>query len=152
MQVNNCNLQVRLYFYQIFSLQMQDAHTCILDYIIKFQVKNPFSSLSHNKDFCSFFIAVASSIANGSSASSSTYIRSQYNLNPPPASLTMNMNHNISIHSGDPRLMDISLTSPEDLPPYDPSLTCTAPSDGPPSTIGMINSKKMNDILFPKLF
>merc|ERR1719291_1433685 len=47
----------------------------------------------------------------------------------------MNMNHNISIHSGDPRLMDISLTSPEDLPPYDPSLTCTAPSDGPPSTI-----------------
>ena len=35
--------------------------------------------------------------------------------------------------------MDISLTSPEDLPPlagYDPSLTCTAPSDGPPSTIG----------------
>ena len=64
----------------------------------------------------------------------------------------MNMNHNISIHSGDPRLMDISLTSPEDLPPYDPSLTCTAPSDGPPSTIGMINSKKINDILFPKLF
>merc|ERR1719192_831127 len=48
----------------------------------------------------------------------------------------MNMNHNTSIMSGDPRLMDISLTSPEDLPPYDPSLTCTAPSDGPPSTIG----------------
>merc|ERR1712223_943011 len=80
--------------------------------------------------------SVSSSIANGSSASSSTYIRSQYNLNPPPTSLTMNMNHNTSIMSGDPRLMDISLTSPEDLPPYDPSLTCTAPSDGPPSTIG----------------
>lgn len=31
------------------------------------------------------------------------------------------------------------MTSPDDLPPlpgYDPSLTCTAPSDGPPSTIG----------------
>ena len=66
---------------------------------------------------------------NGSTASSSTYIRSQYNLNPPP-SLTI-MNH----HGG---AMDISLTSPEDLPPitYDPSLSCTAPSDGPPSTIG----------------
>merc|ERR1719219_85411 len=37
------------------------------------------------------------------------------------------------------RHMDISLTSPDDLPPlagYDPSLSCTAPSDGPPSTIG----------------
>ena len=112
-------------------------------YLIKLQVKNPFSKcIFHNKDIFSFFTAVASSIANGSSASSSTYIRSQYNLNPPPASLTMNMNHNISIHSGDPRLMDISLTSPEDLPPYDPSLTCTAPSDGPPSTIGMIKAKK----------
>ena len=33
--------------------------------------------------------------------------------------------------------MDISLASPDDLPPpgYDPSLTLTAPSDGPPSTI-----------------
>ena len=34
--------------------------------------------------------------------------------------------------------MDISLASPDDLPPpgYDPSLTLTVPSDGPPSTIG----------------
>ena len=77
---------------------------------------------------------MASSLANGSSASSSTYIRSQYNLNPP--SLTI-MSHNNSVMSEG--VMDISLTSPEDipaLPGYDPSLTCTAPSDGPPSTIG----------------
>ena len=76
---------------------------------------------------------MSSSIANGSSASSSTYIRSQYNLNPPPLNII-----NASMTSND-RMMDLSLTSPDDLPPlpgYDPSLTCTAPSDGPPSTIG----------------
>ena len=75
-------------------------------------------------------------MANGSSASSSTYIRSQYNLNPP--SLTVPHMHNLSLAS-EGGMMDLSLTSPEDLPPlpgYDPSLTCTAPSDGPPSTIG----------------
>ena len=71
------------------------------------------------------FAAVSSSIANGSSASSSTYIRSQYNLNPPPLVASM--------------VMDMSLTSPDDLPPlagYDPSLTCTESERGPPSTIG----------------
>lgn len=70
--------------------------------------------------------AVSSSIANGSSASSSTYIRSQYNLNPPPL-------------LGASMVMDMSLTSPDDLPPlagYDPSLTCTESERGPPSTIG----------------
>jgi hypothetical protein len=49
----------------------------------------------------------------------------------------MNITANTSMLSD--RLMDMSLTSPYDLPPlpgYDPSLTCTAPSDGPPSTIG----------------
>ena len=79
--------------------------------------------------------AVTSSIANGSASNSSTYIRSQYNLNPPPIGAT---NPNTSLLSD--RLdhhMDISLASPDDLPPpgYDPSLTLTAPSDGPPSTI-----------------
>ena len=72
------------------------------------------------------FAAVSSSIANGSSASSSTYIRSQYNLNPPPL-------------LGASMVMDMSLTSPDDLPPlagYDPSLTCTESERGPPSTIG----------------
>ena len=49
-----------------------------------------------------------------------------------------NVNANTSLLSD--RLdhhMDISLASPDDLPPpgYDPSLTMTAPSDGPPSTI-----------------
>ena len=36
-------------------------------------------------------------------------------------------------------VMDMSLTSPDDLPPlagYDPSLTCTESERGPPSTIG----------------
>ena len=78
---------------------------------------------------------MTSSIANGSASNSSTYIRSQYNLNPPPIGAT---NPNTSLLSD--RLdhhMDISLASPDDLPPpgYDPSLTLTAPSDGPPSTI-----------------
>ena len=80
-------------------------------------------------------LAVTSSIANGSASNSSTYIRSQYNLNPPPVGA---VNANTSLLSD--RLdhhMDISLASPDDLPPpgYDPSLTLTAPSDGPPSTI-----------------
>ena len=80
-----------------------------------------------------YFPAVGSSIANGSSTSS-TYIRSQYNLNPPTGTIT----GNTSLMS-DRLMMDTSLTSPDDLPPlpgYDPSLTGTAPSDGPPSTIG----------------
>ena len=82
-----------------------------------------------------YFLAVTSSIANGSASNSSTYIRSQYNLNPPPIGA---VNANTSLLSD--RLdhhMDISLASPDDLPPpgYDPSLTLTAPSDGPPSTI-----------------
>ena len=77
--------------------------------------------------------AVSSSTANGSVSNSGTYIRSQYNgLNPPPAGGAAS--HNTSLLSD--RLdhhMDISLASPDDLPPpgYDPSLT-----DGPPSTIG----------------
>ncbi len=78
------------------------------------------------------FAAVGSSVANSSQASN-TYIRSQYNLNPPSSTIT----GNTSLMSD--RLMDTSLTSPDDLPPlpgYDPSLTGTAPSDGPPSTIG----------------
>ena len=78
--------------------------------------------------FLTSFSAVSSSIANGSSASSSTYIRSQYNINPPPLNSTAAT-----------MIMDVSMTSPDDLPPlpgYDPSLTCTAPSDGPPSTFG----------------
>ena len=82
---------------------------------------------------------MTSSIANGSAcaSNSSTYIRSQYNLNPPPVGASA-VNGNTSLLSD--RLdhhMDISLASPDDLPPpgYDPSLTLTAPSDGPPSTI-----------------
>ena len=71
-------------------------------------------------------------------SNSGTYIRSQYNLNPPPPGVAANC-HNTSMLSD--RLdhhMDISLASPDDLPPpgYDPSLTLTVPSDGPPSTIG----------------
>merc|ERR1712223_375119 len=82
--------------------------------------------------------SVTSSIANGSASNSSTYIRSQYNLNPPPVGSSA-VNANTSLLSD--RLdhhMDISLASPDDLPPpgYDPSLTLTVPSDGPPSTIG----------------
>ena len=89
----------------------------------------PYRILNRGKNLV--FSAVSSSIANGSSASSSTYIRSQYNLNPPPLNIINANNTSLT--------MDLSLTSPDDLPPlpgYDPSLTCTAPSDGPPSTIG----------------
>ena len=83
---------------------------------------------------------MTSSIANGSASNSSTYIRSQYNLNPPPVGIARcNANGAVTANTSllSDRLdhhMDISLASPDDLPPpgYDPSLTLT---DGPPSTI-----------------
>jgi len=67
--------------------------------------------------------SVASSLPTGpGSCSSSTYIRSQYNLNPPPA-------------SGGCRSLD-SPHSPDPLPGYCPG---PAGSEGPPSTNGDFN-------------
>jgi hypothetical protein len=50
--------------------------------------------------FLSSSAVASSSIVNGSTSNSSTYIRSQYNLNPPP-----------------PTSLEMSITSPDDLPP-----------------------------------
>ena len=86
-------------------------------------VKNVILTVLINSD-CKLFPAVASSIPAGSagpgscSAASSTYIRSQYNLNPPPAP---------GAHIGH---------SPDPLPGYCPG---QVESEGPPSTIGDFN-------------
>ncbi len=80
-----------------------------------------------------FFPAVASSLPGSScNGSSSTYIRSQYNLNPPPPVLPSS--------SGGGATPKCHSESPVDLPPpgYEPSLT--APSESAPSTIEESNN------------
>ncbi len=67
---------------------------------------------------------IPTSSCNGSS---STYIRSQYNLNPPPPVLLAGASPSSS------GLVGVGVVSPDDLPP--PGYKPSAPSESAPSTI-----------------